>query len=103
MIYVFEVRIRPGHTADQYAAAWQKASEIIQRSPGALGTRLHRKIGDDRTLLAIASWTSKKQRDTMEASQPREVKEILATQADFVDVNFIGEFDDPEWVVLPNP
>ena len=103
MIYVFEVRIRPGNTAEQYAAAWERASEIIQRSPGALGTRLHRKIGDDQTLLAIASWTSKQQRDAMEASQPRQVREILETQAEFVDVNFIGEFDDPEWVVLPKP
>ena len=101
MIFVFEVHVRPGYAAEAYAAAWVRASEIIQRAPGARGTRLHRKIGDDRSLLAIASWDSKAERDAMEAYPSAEVKRIIAEQAEFVDVRVIGEFEDPDWVVNP--
>ena len=55
MIYVFEVHIKPGHTAEQYADAWVRASKIIQRAPGAHGTRLHRRLNDPTVLLAIAT------------------------------------------------
>ena len=101
MIFVFEVHVHPGHTAEAYAEAWVRASEIIQAAPGARGTRLHRKIGDDQRLLAIASWDSKMQRDAMEASPSDEVQRIIREQAEFVDVRVIGEFEDPEWVVEP--
>lgn len=101
MIFVFEVRIRPGYTAERYAEAWVRASDIIQRAPGARGTRLHRKIGDPDTLLAIASWESKAARDAMENSGGEEARRIIAGQAEFVDVRVVGEFEDPEWVVEP--
>lgn len=101
MIFVFEVHVHPGRTAEAYAEAWVRASEIIQKAPGARGTRLHRKIGDDRTLLAMASWDSKAQRDAMEANPAAEVQRIIAEQAEFVDVRVIGEFEDPDWVVNP--
>lgn len=101
MIFVFEVVISPGYTAEAYAEAWIRASEIIQAAPGARGTRLHRKIGDDHRLLAIASWDSKTQRDAMEATPSDEVRRIIREQAEFVDVRVIGEFADPEWVVEP--
>jgi heme-degrading monooxygenase HmoA len=101
MIFVFEVVISSGHTAEAYAEAWVRASEIIQTAPGARGTRLHRKIGDGHRLLAIASWDSKPQRDAMEASPSDEVQRIIREQAEFVDVRVIGEFEDPEWVVEP--
>jgi heme-degrading monooxygenase HmoA len=101
LIFVFEVHVHPGHTAEAYAAAWVRASEIIQQAPGARGTRLHRKIGDERTLLAIASWDSKRQRDAMEADPSADVQRIIAEQAEFVDVRVIGEFEDPDWVVSP--
>ena len=101
MIFVFEVHLKPGYTAERYAAAWLRASELIQRAPGARGTRLHRKIGDESTLLAIASWDSKAQRDAMESNPSDEVQRIIAEQAEFVDVRVIGEFEDPDWVVSP--
>ena len=101
MIFVFEVVISPGYSAEAYADAWVRASEIIQAAPGARGTRLHRKIGDDRRLLAIASWDSKTQRAAMEASPSEEVQRIIREQAEFVEVRVIGEFEDPEWVVEP--
>ncbi len=101
MIYVFEVHIKPGHTAEQYADAWVRASEIIQQAPGARGTRLHRKINDPAVLLAIATWESKLQRDAMEASPSDTVKAIISSQIPFVDIRTIGEFDDAQWIVDP--
>ena len=101
MIFVFEVIVRPGYPAEAYAEAWVRASEIIQSAPGARGTRLHRRIGDDRRLLAIASWDSKAQRDAMEASPSEEVRRIIREQAEFVEVRVIGEYEDPEWIVEP--
>lgn len=101
MKFIFEVHIREGHTAEEYADAWVRASEIIQRAPGARGTALHRKIGDPRTLIAIAEWDSKAQRDAMEKRDNPEVAEIIRSAAPFVDIRPIGEFEDPEWVVMP--
>ena len=101
MIFVFEVQIRPGHTAEEYAEAWVRASEIIQSAPGARGTRLHRKIGDPNALLAIASWDSKRERDAAEANRDPRVQAILDAQSQAVEVTIVGEFDDPSWIVLP--
>jgi heme-degrading monooxygenase HmoA len=101
MIFVFEVRIRPGHSAEEYAEAWVRASEIIQSAPGARGTRLHRKIGDPGTLLAIASWDSKRDRDAAEANRDPHVQAILDAQSRAVQISIVGEFDDPSWIVLP--
>jgi len=101
MHFIFEVHIKPGYTAEQYAAAWIAASKLIQRAPGARGTRLHRKIGDTRVLLAIATWDSKASRDAMEVNAGARIRDIIATQAEFVDIRVIGEFETPEWVVEP--
>ncbi|PWW39444.1 antibiotic biosynthesis monooxygenase [Idiomarina loihiensis] len=102
MKYIFQVRIKDGHRAEEYAEAWVKASQIIQQAPGARGTELHRKIGDDKTLIAIASWNSKAQRDAMEGQHNPEVADIIRRAAPFCEITPIGEFDDPEWVVLPS-
>lgn len=101
MYFIFEVHVRPGYTAEQYADAWLRASRVLQKAPGARGTRLHRKIGAPDVLLAIATWTSKPARDAMEANTPEQVREIIAEQAQFVDVKVVGEFEDAEWVVEP--
>ncbi len=101
MIYVFEVHIKPGHSAEQYADAWVRASKIIQRAPGARGTRLHRRLNDPTVRLALATWESTLQRDAMEASPSDTVNGIIASQAPFVDIRVVGEFDDPQWVVEP--
>lgn len=101
MKYIFEVHIREGHSAEEYADAWARASAIIQRAPGARGTELHRKIGDPNALIAIAHWESKADRDAMEARQNPEVAEIIRSAAPFCDIRPIGEFEEPEWVVMP--
>ncbi|GAB3270675.1 antibiotic biosynthesis monooxygenase family protein [Parahaliea aestuarii] len=101
MHFIFEVHIKPGYSAEQYADAWLRASRLIQQAPGALGTRLHRKIGDPDVLLAIATWESKAQRDAMETHPSQQVQDIIAAEAPFVEVRVIGEFEAPEWEVIP--
>ena len=101
MHYLFEVTAKPGYSIEQYAEAWVRASELIQEAPGAQGTRLHRKIGEEHTALAIATWESKAARDGSSASLPSAVQEIIESQARFVEIRFIGEFAAPEWEVLP--
>ncbi|QCF26732.1 antibiotic biosynthesis monooxygenase family protein [Hydrocarboniclastica marina] len=101
MKFLFEVHIKDGHTAEDYADAWVRASEIIQSAPGARGTELHRKIGDPNVLVAIASWESKAERDAMEGKHDPRVAEIIRSAAPFCDIRVIGEFEDPEWVVTP--
>ncbi|MGL6160957.1 antibiotic biosynthesis monooxygenase family protein [Microbulbifer sp.] len=101
MKYIFEVRIKEGHTPEEYAEAWVRASELIQRAPGARGTELRRKIGDPSTLIAIASWNSKAERDAMEGRHNPEIDEIIRSAAPFIEVRVIGEFEEPEWIVMP--
>ncbi len=101
MKFLFEVHIKPGYRAEDYADAWVRASRFIQRAEGARGTLLHRKIGDPNVLLAVASWTSKAARDAAEQNKDERVRAIIAEQAEFVEVSVIGEFEDPEWVVEP--
>jgi quinol monooxygenase YgiN len=101
MKYIFKITIKQGYSAEQYAAAWVQASKLIQQSPGALGTELHRMIGNPDVLLAIAHWQSKAAREAMDDNQSVEVKKIIQSQAPFVKIDFIGEFEEPEWTVRP--
>ncbi|OEY66997.1 antibiotic biosynthesis monooxygenase family protein [Marinobacter sp. X15-166B] len=101
MKYIFEVRIREGYSAEDYADAWVRASELIQRAPGARGTELHRKIGDPYTLIAIAHWDSKASRDAMESQHSPEVAAIIRSAAPFCEIRTLGEFEEPDWVVKP--
>jgi heme-degrading monooxygenase HmoA len=103
MQFIFQVLVKPGYTAEQYADAWVRASQIIQRAPGARGTRLHRKIGDPMVLLAVATWESKTARDAMEARPDEQVRAIIAEQAEFVQIQVVGEFEDAEWQADPPP
>lgn len=102
MKFVFEVRLKPGFSAEEYAANWIRASEVIQRTPGALGTRLHRKIGDPNTLLAIASWEDKNARDAKDDRRDETVRRILEEHSQKCEIVVVGEFEEPEWVVLPD-
>lgn len=101
MKYIFEVHIKEGYAAEDYADAWVRASEIIQRAPGALGTELHRNINDPGRLIAIAHWESKASRDAMEAQHDPAVAKIIKSAAPFCEIRPIGEFAEPEWVVKP--
>lgn len=101
MLFIFEVELRHGYTAEQYAEAWIRASKLIQMATGAAGTRLHRKLDDPKRLLAIARWRSKADRDAMYGAPRELVDRIIDSQAEFVRVHVIGEFADPEWSVSP--
>lgn len=101
MKFIFEVRMRPGYTVEEYADAWICASRIIQQTPGARGTCLHRKIGAPDVLLAIATWESKAHRDAKDDRRNETVRAILEKHVAHCDVEIIGEFDEPEWTVLP--
>ncbi len=101
MLYVFEVHIKAGYTAEDYADAWVRASELIQQAPGARGTRLHRKLDDPSVLIAIAQWDSKAQRDAMEQQHNPEVAAIIRSAAPYCEIRPLGEFDEAEWVVMP--
>lgn len=101
MKYIFEVRIREGYSVEQYADVWLRASELIQQAPGARGTELHRKIGDPNALIAIAHWDSKAARDAMEARHDARVADIIRSAAPSVEIRLLGEYEEPEWVVLP--
>ena len=87
------------------ASSAEKSSELllqlIQQAPGARGTELHRKIGEPNKLIAIASWDSKADRDAMDARKDPRIAEIIKSAAPFVEIRPLGEFEDPEWVVLP--
>lgn len=102
MKFIFEVRMKPGYSVEEYAQAWLCASEIIQRTPGARGTFLHRKIGAPDTLLAIATWESKAHRDAKDDRRDKTVRAILEKHAKNCDITVIGEFEEPEWAVLPS-
>lgn len=101
MKFIFEVHVKPGYSAEEYAEAWVRASQIIQRAPGARGTYLHRKIGDPERLLAIAHWDSKAARDAKDDRRDETVRKILEKHARTCEFTLIGEFEEPEWVVLP--
>ena len=101
MKFIFEVRMKPGYTVEEYAEGWVRASEIIQQTPGARGTYLHRKIGEPDTLLAIATWESKAHRDAKDDRGSETVRAILEKHAKHCDITVIGEFEEPEWSVLP--
>lgn len=103
MKYIFEVRMKPGYTVEEYAAAWTEASRVIQQTPGARGTYLHRKIGAPDTVLAIAHWESKAHRDAKDDQRSETVRRILARHAEKCETRLIGEFDEAEWSVLPTP
>ena len=101
MKFIFEVRMKPGYTVEEYAEAWLRASAIIQQAPGARGTHLHRKIGEPEVLLASAHWESKAHRDAKDDRRSETVRAILEKHARTCEITVIGEFEEPEWSVLP--
>jgi len=101
MKFIFEVHMKPGFTAEDYADIWVRASKVIQQAPGARGTYLHRKIDDPNVLVAIATWESKAHRDAKDVKRGALIRAILEEAATRVDIRVIGEFEEPDWIVLP--
>lgn len=101
MKFIFEVTMKEGFTVEEYAEGWVEASKIMQRTPGALGTYLHRKIGEPNKVLAIAHWESKAARDQKNDNDSDVVRRILDKHKKVCNIKLIGEFEEPEWSVVP--
>ena len=101
MKYIFEVTVNPGYSVEDYAAAWLEASHIIQQASGARGTFLHRDLDNPDRALAIAHWHSRADRQASASRQDPRVREIIQAQSKHVRIRLIGEFDEPQWQVLP--
>lgn len=56
--YVFGVLFHSEKALQKYREVWEEGSKIIQKEPGARGTRLHRAPGC-LVLIVIAEWESK--------------------------------------------
>ena len=102
MLYIFEVQIKRGIDPAEYIKAWKRGSQIIQRSPGALGIKLYKKRPSyPNIMLNIAMWESKTARDiAMESLKHADAntRALLHRHEDFGRVTVIGEFDDTDEV-----
>src|SRR5690606_24831613 len=101
MTFIFEVRLKPGFTAEEYAANWVKASDVIQRTAGPPGTRPDRTAGKPDTLLARASRENKAARGAKDDRSDEMVRRVVAEHAEKCEITAIGEFEEPEWEVPP--
>ena len=106
--YIFEVKVKDGKD-EEFILHWHNGSIPIQESPGALGTRLHKKRGKDHTYIAIAEWESIEARKAaMQAiyggddnDRSRRVKE-WGSNEDFGEVTILGEVDEISIVLPPS-
>jgi len=67
LIFVFEIRLKPGHTIEQYRFDWQNGSDRIVQELGCKCTTLFRSLTDPNLLIAMPEWESIEARiDAME-------------------------------------
>ena len=105
--YIFQVTVRPGKDAE-FIKHWRGGSVPLQKCPGALGTRLHKKRGQKRVYIAIAEWTSKEARLKALESVEDPTNPLFAEYAkwksneEFGKVRRIAEVDQVADVVLVN-
>ena|SRR3989338_6077500 len=100
MKYIFLIKVKSRYSVNDYVTAWKQGSKIIQKMPGARGTRLYHKFGSPRTLLAIAEWDSKEARNkamTKLKNSDEKIKEILHKHRKYARFIKIGEFDETNW------
>ena len=102
MKFIFRIRVKHGHTVDEYVEAWEQASAVIQKMQGARGTYLHREIGNPTVLLAIAEWDSRQASVWAIASLRRDpaTRETIDRHLAHGEFSLVGEFEDPEWCVV---
>ena len=98
----FEVTVKEGYSVESYAEGWMAASHYIQQAPGARGTRLHRKgqrschgTGNRHLGLQGQSRCDGSQSPGANGGDHRRATTVLSIFA------FLGEYDDPDWIVLP--
>lgn len=97
MKFIFKIKIREGHTEQEYIEAWKKGSAIIQNSEGAKGTILYRKINETETLIAIAEWESKELRDKAMKKLDEadaEIQKVLNRHKEYGETEILGNFEE---------
>ena len=82
---------------EAYVKQWQKGSDVIQKQPGARGTKLFLNLNDPGFFYAMAEWESKDLRDkaieNIKNNNP-DHEEILHKHTTFVDkTETLGEFE----------
>lgn len=97
MKFIFKVKVKKGHSKKEYIEAWKKGSAIIQKSAGVQGTTLYQNMGNPNTLLAIATWKSKKVRDAamkkLHEANPK-IRESIMKHRKHGDTTIIGNFEE---------
>lgn len=105
--YIFEIRVRPGEDAE-FIHHWHNGSIPIQKNLGALGTRLHKKRGEEGVYIAIAEWASKEARSAAFANLDDPTNPLSKEYSrwkeneDFGEVTLIAEVDEIDSVFLPS-
>ncbi len=104
--FIFETRVRPGED-EAFIRNWHDFSVPIQKYPGARGTRLHTKRGEEHVYIAIAEWNSREAREAAMADI-RKNESDLAQQAnagrqneDYGEVTVLAEVDEIDIVMPP--
>lgn len=104
--YIFQIKVRPGEDAE-FIRHWHNGSVPIQKSPGALGTRLHKKLGEDGVYIAIAEWASKEARAAAFASLDDPNNPLAEEHSkwkeneDFGEVTLLAEVEEIDRVFPP--
>lgn len=103
--FLFEVNVANGQD-EEFIEHWTKGSIPIQELPGAMGTRLHKKRGEEHAYIAIAEWESYEARQAamqaingLDAERTERVHQWRDNEA-FGTVTIIGEIDEIS-IVLP--
>ncbi|MHB1865279.1 MAG: antibiotic biosynthesis monooxygenase family protein [Candidatus Saccharimonadales bacterium] len=105
--FVFEIKVRPGED-ETFIEHWREGSKPIQEYPGAKGTRLHKKLGETSTYIAIAEWESKDARkaamDEIHEGVTERAKRVheWGNNEDFGEVTIIGELDEIDSALPPS-
>lgn len=97
MKFIFQVKLRLGHSANDYIEAWKNSSAIIQPSAGAEGTWLFRKIGQPDTFLAIANWESVEARDAAMkklSESGAEIQSVYKKHNEHGTIHIVGTFEE---------
>ncbi|HLC70882.1 MAG TPA: antibiotic biosynthesis monooxygenase [Candidatus Nanoarchaeia archaeon] len=97
MKFIFEIKLKKGHAQKQYIDAWKKGSAIIQKSGGAQGTTLYQNRDDPTSLLAIATWKSKKERDAALKrlhSARLKIQEVIISHRKYGEIDILGNFEE---------
>lgn len=97
MKFIFLVKIKEGCSAEDYIEAWKKGSEIIQKSEGARGTALYKKVDDSGSFIAIAEWESEEARKKAMQKLDEaglEVQQVRHKHKDYGDMEALGYFEE---------